>query len=178
MLNLNEKHFRPILQGWVAVDLPPKRFLGRGPQTRTPPALQLSVSTNPEYWSGTQASSWCLSMACGGYAVEQALVLPDGINLPAVITVDLTKISERYGSIVLRHADGLLPKPNQEVAVTHQIMIFAIALSLGSTPSAAKTLEVLHAFNGVDGSSTDGGLVRDLAGNLYGVTPNGDVTTR
>jgi hypothetical protein len=31
----------------------------------------------------------------GGYAVEQALVLPDGTNLPAVVTVDLTKTSGR-----------------------------------------------------------------------------------
>ena len=31
----------------------------------------------------------------GGYAVEESLVLPDGTNLPAVITVDLTKISGR-----------------------------------------------------------------------------------
>ena len=52
------------------------------------------------YQSGTlvRQTSFSLVFVDGmhlGYAVEQALVLPDGTNLPAVITVDLTKISGR-----------------------------------------------------------------------------------
>jgi hypothetical protein len=50
------------------------------------------------YQSGTLVRQTSFSLVFvdgmrGGYAVEQTLVLPDGTNLPAVITVDLTKIS-------------------------------------------------------------------------------------
>jgi len=50
------------------------------------------------YASGTLVRQTTFSLVFvdgmhGGYAVEQALVLPDGTNLPAVITVELTKIS-------------------------------------------------------------------------------------
>jgi hypothetical protein len=52
------------------------------------------------YESGTLVRQTSFSLVFvddmrGGYAVEQALVLPDGTNLPAVITVDLTRISRR-----------------------------------------------------------------------------------
>jgi hypothetical protein len=52
------------------------------------------------YESGTLVRQTSFSLVFvdgmrGGYAVEQALLLPDGTNLPAVITVDLTKISGR-----------------------------------------------------------------------------------
>ena len=50
------------------------------------------------YESGTLVRQTSFSLVLvdgmhGGYGVEQALVLPDGTNLPAVITVDLTKVS-------------------------------------------------------------------------------------
>ena len=58
------------------------------------------TATFSVYESGTlvRQTSFSLVFVDGmrvGYAVEQALVLPDGTNLPAVIIVDLTKISGR-----------------------------------------------------------------------------------
>jgi uncharacterized repeat protein (TIGR03803 family) len=37
---------------------------------------------------------------------------------------------------------------------------------------------VLHSFAGPDGANPQAGLVRDSAGNLYGVTPNGGASNR
>jgi uncharacterized repeat protein (TIGR03803 family) len=35
---------------------------------------------------------------------------------------------------------------------------------------------ILHSFNGVDGASCIGNLIRDRAGNLYGTASNGGST--
>ena len=52
--------------------------------------------------------------------------------------------------------------------------MFLIALGLPIAAAQARTLTVLHAFEGgTDGETPTSGVIRDTAGNLYGTTQNG-----
>jgi uncharacterized repeat protein (TIGR03803 family) len=54
--------------------------------------------------------------------------------------------------------------------------IFVLALAVTMPSAQAQTFHVLHEFNGGDdGAHPQGGLVRDAAGNLYGMTISGGV---
>jgi uncharacterized repeat protein (TIGR03803 family) len=59
------------------------------------------------------------------------------------------------------------------VCRTHGVLVLAvIAMELLTTGMAhAQTLKVLYSFPGTDGASPSAGVIRDSAGNLYGVTP-------
>lgn len=55
-------------------------------------------------------------------------------------------------------------------------LIFALTLGFAGAPSAqSQTLKVLHSFSLSDGQNPTQGLVRDAAGNLYGVAPHGGI---
>ncbi len=57
-------------------------------------------------------------------------------------------------------------------------LLFAVALALSIPASAAWKEKVLYSFQGgTDGSVPIGSLIRDSAGNIYGATQQGGVTT-
>ncbi len=53
-------------------------------------------------------------------------------------------------------------------------VIFLLAATLAIQPAQAKTkFKVLHRFNGLDGAYPTGALIRDSAGDFYGITSEG-----
>ena len=52
-----------------------------------------------------------------------------------------------------------------------------IAVAGFSSTAAAQELITLHSFTGDDGANPEAGLIADPAGNLYGTTQRGGVTT-
>jgi uncharacterized repeat protein (TIGR03803 family) len=59
------------------------------------------------------------------------------------------------------------------------IALFAALTLVSTLPAQTQTLTVVHNFTGppTDGAKPTGGLLFDPAGNLYGVTSNGGITT-
>jgi uncharacterized repeat protein (TIGR03803 family) len=53
------------------------------------------------------------------------------------------------------------------------MIVIAVTLVLAPAAGAASKYKVLHAFHGSDGSDPYGGLIVDVAGNLYGTTNAG-----
>src|ERR1700686_4849651 len=53
-----------------------------------------------------------------------------------------------------------------------------LALTLLLTTATAQTFKVFYTFNFSDGSSPNGGLIRDAAGNFYGTTQFGGASNR
>ena len=69
-------------------------------------------------------------------------------------------------------------RSNKPFSVAKTIFVVFITLLLASAIAAAQTqqaqkFKVLHTFHGPDGANPVGQLVRDKAGNFYGVTSNG-----
>jgi uncharacterized repeat protein (TIGR03803 family) len=55
-------------------------------------------------------------------------------------------------------------------------LVFALTVGFGGAASAqGQTLKVLHSFSLSDGQNPTQGLVRDVAGNLYGIAPYGGI---
>ena len=53
------------------------------------------------------------------------------------------------------------------------IVTLLLAATLAPQPAQAQKFKVLHTFKGPDGANPIGQLVRDKAGDFYGVTTNG-----
>lgn len=59
-----------------------------------------------------------------------------------------------------------------------KLVLSVLALSLLVTAASAQTFNVFYTFNFKDGSSPNGGLILDSAGNLYGTTQFGGPSNR
>src|SRR5271166_57287 len=53
------------------------------------------------------------------------------------------------------------------------IFITLLLACIAPTPAQARKFKVLHTFKGNDGAYPTGGLIRDSAGNFYGITGEG-----
>ena len=63
------------------------------------------------------------------------------------------------------------PSPGLQGRTALMLTVIAILLAITAAPATAQTESVLLKFNGVtDGAGSQGGLVADSAGNLYGTT--------
>jgi uncharacterized repeat protein (TIGR03803 family) len=65
-------------------------------------------------------------------------------------------------------------KPSSHNLVMPAIVIALILVAAGIPATQAQTFTVFHAFSGKDGSSPNGDLIRDSAGNFYGTTRVGE----